>query len=171
MTNTNNYELKEPNALTTENKTSDKETTELRSEPEGFESKLISIFNLKYEGFEYDTDEEKIKVIKQLHDQSIQIEKNKEYRYTKKEELICQLKDYENQLKEKDKVISLRNIEITQRKQDYKELQTEIQKLKEMQKSLLCSIGNIRGNLANYQINHNEQQLNDIYEICNENLN
>ena len=44
-------------------------------------------------------------------------------------------------------------------------------KLKEMQKSLLCSIGNIRGNLANYQINHNEQQLNDIYEICNENLN
>jgi len=74
--------------------------------------------------------QELLNKLKQLHDQSIQIEKNKEYRYTKKEELICQLKDYENQLKEKDKVISLRNIEITQRKQDYKELQAEIEKLK-----------------------------------------
>jgi len=121
-----------------------------------------------------------LKEIKQLHDTEIKYWKD-----------LADFKNNQNIImsREKDKVISLRNIEITQRKQDYKELQAEIKheketsclaimkveddkkKLKEMQKSLLCSIGNIRGNLANYQINHNEQQLNDIYEICNENLN
>jgi len=134
-------------------------------------------------------------ISKQLHDTEIQKIKDECDKFVKLEikdneqEHIDLIKQHTIELKEKDKVISLRNIEITQRKQDYKELQAEIKheketsclaimkveddkkKLKEMQKSLLCSIGNIRGNLANYQINHNEQQLNDIYEICNENLN
>jgi 3-phosphoglycerate kinase len=63
-----------------------------------------------------------VEVLKQLH--------NTEIKYWKD---LADFKNNQNIImsREKDKVISLRNIEITQRKQDYKELQAEIKHEKE----------------------------------------
>ena len=132
MTNTNNYELKEPNALTTENKTSDNETFLLRLN-KGYYPKIKKL-NIQLSN--------KITELQQLHDQKV---------HNLEDERFTIISSYNEKIKEKDKEIEKRKDMFWKMKEaleircdEYAELQAEIINLnKQMNISAMRSFDNL----------------------------